>query len=187
MILQFNWVDSQQQIYSSSIDSTLVDLRGFEQLNVPNKCAFKVKGDLKALDKLLRHFDRLYQTWIPKKDWLQCQLALAEGFTNAVRHAHKNLPAEILIEVEIILTQQEMEVRIWDCGPPFDLDEFLENVAQRNDQLAGHGQGLLILQKIAAHLSYSRTEDDRNCLLIVKRFCPESPNTSSDRKGTAAT
>lgn len=144
-------------------------------MSVPIKSTFKVKGNLQALDQLLHYFDRLYQPWIPKKDWLQCQLAMAEGFTNAVRHAHKNLPPEIPIEVEIILTQQTVEMRIWDSGPYFDLDGFLKGTTARNNQLSGNGQGLVILQKIAAHLSYTRTNDDRNCLLIVKRFTAEMP------------
>jgi serine/threonine-protein kinase RsbW len=180
MILQFDWTNTQKKLYSSGIDSTLVDLRGFEQLTVAKKSTFTVKGDLKALDQLLQYFDRLYQPWIPKKDWLQCQLALAEGFTNAVRHAHKNLSPEIPIEVEIILNQQSIEMRIWDCGSYFDLDGYLKNVARHNDQLSGHGQGLLILQKIAAHLSYTRLDDHRNCLLIVKRFSADAQNSAND-------
>jgi serine/threonine-protein kinase RsbW len=149
-------------------------------LRVPIKSAFKVNGDLKALDQLLHDFDQLYQPWIPKKDWLQCQLALAEGFTNAVRHAHRHLPPEIPIEVEIVLSQQNMEVRIWDYGSPFDLDGFLKDVARQNDQLAGHGQGLVILQKIAARLSYTRAKGDRNCLLIVKQFSLDLPSSANN-------
>jgi serine/threonine-protein kinase RsbW len=180
MILQFDWTNRQQKLYSNSIDSTLVDLRGFEQLSVPNKSAFKVKGDLKALDQVLHYFDQLYQPSIPKKDWLQCQLALAEGFTNAVRHAHKNLSAEIPIEVEIVLNRQSIEMRIWDSGPHFDLNSFLKKVAERNNRLSEHGQGLIILQKIASLLSYTRTSDDRNCLLIIKKICPETQDVTNE-------
>jgi serine/threonine-protein kinase RsbW len=148
-------------------------------LRVPTRSAFRVNGNLKALDQLLHDFNQLYQPWIPQTDWLQCQLALAEGFTNAVRHAHKDLPSEIPIEVEIILTYQNLEIRIWDYGPPFALDKFLANEARQTDRLSGHGQGLLILQKIAARLSYTRTDDDRNCLLVVKTFTLEK--TSANR------
>lgn len=134
------------------------------------KVFFKVESDLKALDQVLRYFDELNQPWIPKKDWLQCQLALAEGFTNAVRHAHKELPKEIPIEIELILEQDSLEMKIWDHGFPFDLNAFLLSKRKNVDQFAANGQGLPILQKIAAHLSYLRTEDNRNCLLIVKHF-----------------
>jgi serine/threonine-protein kinase RsbW len=107
---------------------------------------------------------------MPTKDWLQCQLALAEGFTNAVRHAHRGLPPEIPIQVEVFLEPQAIEIRIWDCGPPFDLNSFLKNQNWSQQPLSEHGQGLLIMQKISAHLSYTRSEDNRNCLRIVKEF-----------------
>jgi serine/threonine-protein kinase RsbW len=134
------------------------------------KISFKVESDLKALDTVLSHFEQLDRSGIPKQDWLQCQLALAEGFTNAVRHAHKQLPPDISIEIEVDLTVLGMELRIWDRGPPFDLEGFLNENADRDTRWSGHGQGLPILRKISAHLSYRRTDDDRNCLCIVKYF-----------------
>ncbi len=150
--------------------STIVDFRGFESLSVLQQISFKVKSDLKALDEVLGYFDDINQPWIPKKDWLHCQLALAEGFTNAVRHAHKDIAADVLVEIEIKLTSESLEMRIWDFGPFFDLQGFLEANAHEDTRFAGHGQGLPILQKIAAQLSYERTDDERNCLLIVKNF-----------------
>ncbi len=139
-------------------------------MNVLKQLSFKVESDLKALDQVLCYFDQLNQPWIPKKDWLQCQLALAEGFTNAVRHAHRQLPLETPIEIELRLTSQGLEIRIWDCGPPFDLEKVLSTLDSQKNQLTGHGKGLPILQKIAAYLSYYRTDDNRNCLAIVKNF-----------------
>jgi serine/threonine-protein kinase RsbW len=155
--------------------TTLVDGRGFKALRVLKKSYFKVKSDLKALEQVLFSFDQLNQPWIPKEDWLQCQLALAEGFTNAVRHAHKNFPPEIPIEVEIKLSGRSLEMRIWDYGPPFDLAGFFKNMTEQDDRLSSdHGQGIPILYKIAAHLSYRRTDDNRNCLLIIKHFSLDS-------------
>jgi serine/threonine-protein kinase RsbW len=43
-----------------------------------------------------------------------------EGFTNAVRHAHKNLPRETPIELEITVFNERLEIKIWDSGKPFD-------------------------------------------------------------------
>nr|WP_243397337.1 anti-sigma regulatory factor [Crocosphaera subtropica] len=150
--------------------STLVDSRGFESLSVLQQISFKVKSNLKALDEVLGHFDKINQPWIPKKDWLQCQLALAEGFTNAVRHAHRDIPSDVFVEIEIKLTSDSLEMRIWDFGPFFDLQGFLKANTNEDNRFAGHGQGLPILQKIAAQLTYERTDDERNCLLIVKNF-----------------
>jgi len=130
----------------------------------------QVPTDLKTLDQLLSWFDQLYQPSIPKKVWLQCQLVLAEGFTNAVRHAHKDLSPNIPIDIEVILFPECMELRIWDQGPPFDLEQRLQNLAHKVNEEAGGGRGIAIMQKIADKLSYTRTDDNRNCLLITKAY-----------------
>lgn len=140
------------------------------------KISFKVNSDLKSLDRVLNYFAQLEPAGMQKKDWLQCQLALAEGFTNAVRHAHRQLPPEIEIEIEIEITPSQMELRIWDHGPAFDLETFIRENATRDHRFSGHGQGLPILQKIASKLSYTRTDDQRNCLLIIKQFSPHEPD-----------
>lgn len=150
-------------------NSNLINSRGFRQLQI----AFKVGSDLKALDTVLSHFEQVYQPWIPKKDWLQCQLALAEGFTNAVRHAHKGLPADLTIDIELTISPWVLEIRIWDYGQPFDLESFLRKNADRDNRWSGHGQGLPILRQIADKLSYIRTDHQRNCLIIIKRFSLE--------------
>jgi serine/threonine-protein kinase RsbW len=126
--------------------------------------------DLKALDQVLTWFDQFNQGSIPKKVWIQCQLALAEGFTNAVRHAHKNLTPNVPIDIEVTLFAQALELRVWDQGPPFDLEKRFQEFEQTADDQAGGGRGIAILHKIADKLSYTRTDDNRNCLLIVKTY-----------------
>jgi serine/threonine-protein kinase RsbW len=155
-----------------SLTSTVSDWRGKPGV----KISFQVDSDLKSLDTVLGYFEQLEPAGIPKKDWLQCQLALAEGFTNAVRHAHRHLPREIPIEIEIELTPTQLELRIWDRGPAFDLEGFMRKNAARDNRFSGHGQGLPILHKIASKLSYTRTEDQRNCLLIIKQFSDHEPD-----------
>ena len=147
----------------------LLHVKGFEQLKVLKKTHLRFDSDLKALDQVLFHFNQIHQPWIPKEDWLQCQLALAEGFTNAVRHAHKQFSSKVPIEIELSLSRQSLEIRIWDYGPPFDMETFVNTVYSRNSRVEG-GRGLEILQKIADRLSYDRTDENRNCLVIVKQF-----------------
>lgn len=147
--------------------------RGDTTLQVFKKLSFTVETELKALEQVLGELEELNQSWIPQEDWLQCKLALAEGFTNAVRHAHRGLDRHIPINVEILITNALIEIRIWDYGPPFDLEAFIKahkHVISSSPSLKGGGQGLHILTKIADHLSYIRSQDQRNCLLIVKRF-----------------
>lgn len=123
-----------------------------------------------ALEPVLSWFDELNQPYIPQKVWLQCQLAIAEGFTNAVRHAHKNLPSEIPVNVEVSVSLHQLEIRIWDQGPPFDLEGKIQQLVKAGEHMGGSGRGILILRRIADELSYTRTDDDRNCLLIIKYY-----------------
>ncbi len=139
-------------------------------MKIPSKTNIQVHSDLKALDVLLLQFNKAYQDYITQQDWLKCQLALVEGFTNAVRHAHKNLPRETPILIEVNLTREQMEIRIWDRGEYFDLSNFIATISKQDNKWLGNGRGIAIMNKIADRLEYSRFGNNYNCLLIVKKF-----------------
>ena len=63
---------------------------------------------------------------IPEAVLHQCILAVSEAFTNAVRYAHKNLPRETPIELEITVFNERLEIKIWDRGKPFDFQAKLK-------------------------------------------------------------
>ena len=88
--------------------------------------SLQVNTDLKALTRVLEWFEQLKNLSLPKEVWWKFQLALAEGFTNAVRHAHKNLPVETPVQLEIIVFNGRLELKVWDCGPYFDFDAKLK-------------------------------------------------------------
>lgn len=140
------------------------------KLKVPQIINMEIPGDLQELDRLLLKFNQIYQDFIPCKDWLQCRLALAEGFTNAVRHAHKNIPKEIPIEIEVLLKRNSMEIRIWDYGSAFNLKGFITETSRRHNGWLTSGRGIPLLNKIADRLDYQRTQQQKNCLIIVKKF-----------------
>ena len=131
--------------------------------------SFQVKSNLRELEQVLNRFAQMRQPDIPEKDWLQCKLALAEGFTNAVRHAHRGLPEEMILRIDISITQQAIEICIWDSGSPFDLERFSMTHNHRRPTLSSGGQGLLILRRTSTELSYTR-HNNLNCLRIVKKF-----------------
>ncbi|GAB4543618.1 MAG: ATP-binding protein [Pleurocapsa sp.] len=139
-------------------------------MKVLHKIQIEVASDLNALDRVLLQFNQIYQDYIPERDWLECRLALAEGFTNAVRHAHKHLSKDIPIKIEILLTNKTIEIRIWDWGAAFDLQDFITRKSRRTSAWLTSGRGIPILLKIADHLDYYRTEQKQNCLLIVKNL-----------------
>ena len=139
-------------------------------MEVLQSITIEVKSDLQELDRVLLEFDRIDRNSIPPRDWLQCRLALAEGFTNAVRHAHKDLSSDLLIKIEVLLRSSAMEIRIWDCGAAFDLHGFIAEMSKKHADWLASGRGIPILNKISHHLDYYRTEEQQNCLVIVKKF-----------------
>ena len=142
-------------------------------MSVLKKIQFKVDSNIQALESVLSQFNQIYDDFIPHQDWLKCKLALAEGFTNAVRHAHKQLPTETQITIEIVLKSTTLEIYIWDLGDPFNLNKYMKQQAQNNNNWLGSGRGLAILTQIADFLEYKHIEKKGNCLLIVKEFSGE--------------
>jgi serine/threonine-protein kinase RsbW len=80
----------------------------------------KLNTDLKAVTLILSEMEQLESLPIPEAVLHQCKLVAIEGFTNAVRHAHKDLPEETPIELEVTVFNESMEIAIWDWGKPFD-------------------------------------------------------------------
>ncbi|MFB2935902.1 ATP-binding protein [Aerosakkonemataceae cyanobacterium BLCC-F154] len=148
------------------------------KLSTLSKSHIQLKSDLKALTDVLIWFDQLYNSLVPREIWLRCQLALAEAFTNAVRHAHKDRPSEVPIDIEVTVTKNCIEMRIWDYGLPFDLKEKLKGMPVNHENESGGGRGLRLLEAISDHLSYTRNTEQRNCLLMVKYYGNEDKGSS---------
>ena len=90
--------------------------------------SLQVNTDLNALTRVLEWFEQLKDLSFPNEVWWKLQLALAEGFTNAVRHAHKNLPVETPVQLEIMVFNGRLELKILDCGPYFDFEAKLKEI-----------------------------------------------------------
>jgi len=139
-------------------------------LKLSQRASLQVSTDLNALIDVLSWFDQFQNSLLPYDVWLQCQLAVAEGFTNAVRHAHRDKPEDTPVDLEVEIRDELLNIRIWDYGPGFDLDAFFENLSLPVDESAEGGRGLSLINRIADSLSYTRVDDQRNCLHISKRF-----------------
>ncbi|ESA36720.1 anti-sigma regulatory factor (ser thr protein kinase) [Leptolyngbya sp. Heron Island J] len=128
-----------------------------------------VQSRLEDLTQVQQWFDRFcVASQLP---WLeavfdQVNLALAEGFTNAVRHAHKDLPSDTPIEIDLFLWKERLEVQVWDMGKPFDPDKLPE---PKPGTLKVGGYGWFLMRRLA-DVNYERNDLGRNCLRIVK--CP---------------
>jgi len=134
----------------------------------------QVASDLTALDPVLVWFDQLClpgmsgPAW--SHFWVQCKTVLAEGFTNAVRHAHKGYPRETLVTIAVTFQAQGIEICIWDSGPPFDFQQKLKELQAQHDLYADGGRGLMIMDSLADRLEYCRLPDRRNCLRVLKSY-----------------
>jgi serine/threonine-protein kinase RsbW len=143
---------------------------------MPQKYSLQVLTDIYALAKVQQWFQQF--DYIPERVWSQCNLVLTEGFTNVICHAHEYLPIETPVDIEITTFDNAIEMRIWDYGAPFDFMKKLEEVSKQKldldltdiDNIPTGGRGLLITHAIADQLSYERTENGRNCLIIQKNF-----------------
>ncbi len=139
---------------------------------MPIRSRLQVATSLQALTELLDWFETFKNNPLPEPVWIQCQLAVVEGFTNAVRHAHRSLTPETPIELELTILPTEVQICIWDYGPFFDLEAFLAQRPLEVDHDAEGGRGLLLMQQLSDTLSYTRTSDSRNCLCIKKQLLP---------------
>ncbi|MBW4643319.1 MAG: anti-sigma regulatory factor [Goleter apudmare HA4340-LM2] len=139
-------------------------------LSIVQQDHLTVKSELKLLNQVQQWFEQFCRQHLAQLGWSETQLyrlnlALAEGFTNAVRHAHHALPPETSIEIQVCLWIDRLEVKIWDHGKPFNPDAIAEP-APGTLQVGGYGW--FLLRRLADRVVYERASDGRNCLLIVK-------------------
>jgi serine/threonine-protein kinase RsbW len=123
LLNSFNWL--QEQLTPQSDRSSL---------NEPiHKNHLRVSSDIKAVTEVLLWAEQLEDLPIPEAVLQLCKLALVEGFTNAVRHAHKNLPLETPIDLSLAVFADRLEIEIFDWGQPFDLKAKLkEELPEKN-------------------------------------------------------
>ncbi|AFY70361.1 putative anti-sigma regulatory factor, serine/threonine protein kinase [Thalassoporum mexicanum PCC 7367] len=148
-----------------------------EKQSEPSQARLRVETDIYALSKVQGWFNQ-FKPRMSNKVWMQCNLALTEGFTNVVCHAHERLPDHTPIDIEVELGADYLVMQIWDYGAPFDLMAKLATLANTEeslddiDNLPTGGRGLMITDAIADELSYDRLTDGRNCLRIKKNLFP---------------
>ncbi|CAN5606575.1 ATP-binding protein [soil metagenome] len=137
---------------------------------MPKQAHLTVSSQLEELSAVQQWFQTLIAGFAVDTPWVdeqfdQLNLALAEGFTNAVRHAHANLPGTTPIDIELSLQPETIEIRIFDRGAPFDPNSLTE---PQPGSLREGGYGWFLLRRLADRVTYDCERDQRNCLRIVK-------------------
>lgn len=129
-----------------------------------------VQSDLHVLSRVQDWFRRYCVESSPDNFWLKHELsplnlALTEGVSNAVRHAHQALPSDTEIDIDLMLWNDRIEIRIWDHGQPFDPSS-VEEPTPGVPRLGGYGW--FLMRRLTDQISYERSQDGRNCLVMVK-------------------
>lgn len=141
----------------------------------------KVQTEPEDIIKVLTWFEALKQSFIPTGAWLECQTVLGEAFDNVVCHAHKTMPKETPIQLKVEIFNNSMIIKIWDYGSGFDLKKYCQQKEQQSvDRYAENGRGIEIISEVADYFSYTRQEDERNCLVILKSFESKIDNEQQD-------
>lgn len=140
--------------------------------NLLKQFHLQVRTEIEELNAVLHWFETMAQPYLPDQCFWECQLALSEGFTNTVLYAHDQMTAFTPIELEVKLFPQALEMRIWDYGQPFDLAAKLNSITAQNIHPLEQesDRGLFFMKELTDELYYIRQEDERNCLLMVKKI-----------------
>ncbi len=85
----------------------------------------EVPSDLDQVTILADWFAQFRDSPLPDQLWLEAQIGLVEAFTNAVRHAHRDLPPQVPVRVEAQVQPAFFTLRVMDHGPPYDLEAAL--------------------------------------------------------------
>ena len=148
-----------------------------ETTSLPQTYSLRVSTNIYQLNEVHTWFSQFSQfKHVPHNVWMQCNLALTEGFTNVICHAHELLPEATPVDIEVTFLEGALELRIWDFGQPFDLKAELDRLSQQTfnpldiDSIPTGGRGLAIANTVSDYFSYDRTTDGRNCFLIRKNY-----------------
>lgn len=148
---------------------------------IPHVQQITLQSDLTCLACLQTWFEEFCDRHAILVRWDDTQryrfkLAMVEGFTNTVRHAHEHLPAETAIEAELALEAAgdrcDLTFNLWDRGEPFDPTQ-LDEPEPGTLQLGGYGW--FLLRRLCDRVTYSRCSDERNRLTVCSQVLTDAP------------
>jgi len=113
-------------------------------------------------------FSSLQPSFVEDTVWAACVTALGEAVENAIYHTHSSSEITPLAKIEVTTTDEMIQMRIWDQGKGFNLEERLIQLPESIPLYAERGRGLWIINQIADHFSYAQAAENLNCLTIRK-------------------
>jgi serine/threonine-protein kinase RsbW len=156
-------------------------LNNHEEQKLIRQDYIQVITSLNGMDQVLQWFKQFNRFPLKDELWMQAQIALIEGFTNAVQHAHRNLPSSTPIGLSVKVFSHKLEISIWDQGPAFDLEALFTHIEQHHHdplEREAHWGGILIKKLRDQHdwkIRYTcDTTNHQNMLLMQKEFAVSS-------------
>ena len=140
----------------------------------------QVASNSQELIEVLAWFDSLKPEAIDLHPWLELQTILGEWFDNVLTHAHRELPPETPIHLELAILKDSLILKIWDRGAKFDLATQQKQTVEEIQPEAEAGRGIYLIQELSDFFSYTR-EGNGNCFVAVKNHSPNNhcyPNQS---------
>jgi serine/threonine-protein kinase RsbW len=141
----------------------------------------QVTTHLSEVSIALKWFEQFHRPPLTHRLWQQANIALMEGLTNAIRHAHHDLPRPTPIDLNANLFSHGIQISIRDYGAPFDLEELLNSLSQPLAdpiERRSHWGGVLLRKLRDKHdwtICYAcpiSGTGDRNCLIISHTILP---------------
>jgi serine/threonine-protein kinase RsbW len=128
-----------------------------------------IKSSLESL-KIIREFisEFCIKRNIKKSSIDKIVLAVDEACSNIIKHAYQ-LDESGIINIKLSLEDSTLKIEIEDYGQPFKNSNV--NEPNINDYYKEHkkgGWGLYLIKKIMNFVSYNRTNDGKNYLVLIK-------------------
>ena len=138
-----------------------------------------IPSDTQEIPTVLDWLDTHYGLLHPEDLW-KLKIVLSEWLTNVLLYAHRDLPATTPIQIHCQHQGNQLQIEVWDYGPPFDLTtqlqrqrQLLQSETQGDplEALSDGGRGLFYIQTLTDQLRYYRTTSDpqQNCLQVQKK------------------
>ncbi len=130
----------------------------------------KVPGQFESLPKIGEFVaEAAKQAELDDKSIYQVQLAVDEACSNIIDHAYGGENRGD-IECSVLVSDEGLTVILRDSGKPF----YPEDVPKPRldaplEQLKSRGVGFYLMQKMMDEISYERTSESSNVLVMVKR------------------
>lgn len=151
--------------------------------------SLQVVSHLDSVADVLEGFERLRHPQLPEELWVEGQTALIEGFTNAVRHAHRDLSPAPPVAIELSLCRDRLSIQIDDHGRNFDMEAAWERLSEQlarsdYDPLEREAHwGMVMLLRLRRDrgwsITYRRRNDSGNRLSISHRIHPAMAGAGS--------